>query len=56
MRSALLQSMMIALLLIPIIAAREASPLRGFKKALVWFLGFNLLYALALRFVYPSLS
>lgn len=56
MRSVLLQSMMLALLVIPIVAARDASPLLGLKKALVWFAGFNLLYALALRFVYPSLS
>jgi hypothetical protein len=29
---------------------------RGLKKALVWFVGFSLLYALALRFLYPRLS
>lgn len=56
MRSALLQSMMQALLLIRIIAAREASPLRGLEKALVWFTRSTLQYVLALRFVYPSLS
>lgn len=56
MRSLLLQSLMLALLVIPIIAARDARPLRGLKKALVWFVGFSLLYALALRFLYPRLS
>jgi hypothetical protein len=56
MRSPLLQSLLAALLLIPIVAARDPRPRRGLKKALVWFLGFILLYALALRFLYPRLS
>jgi hypothetical protein len=56
MRSLLLQSLMLAVLVIPIIAARDASPLRGLKKALAWFVGFSFLYTLALRFLYPHLS
>jgi len=56
MRSLLLQSLMLAILVIPIVAARDPRPLRGLKKALVWFLGFTLLYAVALRFIYPRLS
>ena len=56
MRSALLQSIMFALLLVPIVAARDASPLRGLKKALMWFVAFNVLYALALRLIYSRLS
>jgi hypothetical protein len=56
MRSLLLQSLMLAILAIPIVAARDPRPLRGLKKALVWFLGFTLLYAVALRFIYPRLS
>jgi hypothetical protein len=56
MRSLLLQSLMLAILVIPIIAARDARPLRGLKKALVWFVGFSILYGLALRFLYPHLS
>lgn len=56
MRSVLLQSLMLAVLVIPIIAARDARPLRGLKKALAWFVGFGLLYTLALRFLYPHLS
>jgi hypothetical protein len=55
-RSLLLQSLMLALLLIPIVAARDPRPRRGLKKAVVWFVGFSLLYAFALRFVYPRLS
>jgi hypothetical protein len=56
MRSLLLQSLMLALLLIPIMAARDARPRRGLKKALVWFAGFSLVYAVALRFLYSRLS
>ena len=56
MRSLLLQSLMLATLAIPIIAARDASPLRGLKKALVWFVGFSVWYTLALRFLYSRLS
>lgn len=56
MRSPLLQSLMLAMMLIPIIAARDASPLRGLKKAIVWFAWFSLFYVAALRFLYPRLS
>jgi hypothetical protein len=56
MRSLLLQSLMLAILVIPIVAARDPRPLRGLKKSLVWFLGFTFLYAVALRFIYPRLS
>ena len=56
MRSLLLQSLMLATLAIPIIAARDVRPLRGLKKALAWFVGFSLLYAVALRFLYSRLS
>jgi hypothetical protein len=55
MRTALLQSMMLALLVIPLAAARDPRPVRGLKKAVVWFVGFNLFYLLALRFIYPHL-
>ena len=56
MRCVLLQSLMLAILVIPILAARDASPLRGLKKALAWLVVFSLWYALALRFLYPRLS
>jgi hypothetical protein len=56
MRSLLLQSLLLALLVIPIVAARDPRPRRGLKKALVWLLGFSFLYAVALRFLYPRLS
>jgi hypothetical protein len=56
MRTFLLRSVIFALLTIPFIAAREHNPLRGLKKALALFIAFNVLYMLALRFIYPHLS
>jgi hypothetical protein len=56
MRSLLLQSLMLAILVIPILAARDVRPRRGLKKALVWFVAFSLVYTLALRFLYSRLS
>lgn len=56
MRDVLLRSMLVALIVIPLVAARDPNPVRGLKKAIAWFVGFNLLYMLALRFVYSQLS
>jgi hypothetical protein len=56
MRNLVLRSLMLALLTIPFIAAREPHPYRSLRKALLLFVGFNLLYMLALRFLYPVLS
>jgi hypothetical protein len=55
MRNGLLLSMLLALLVVPFVAARDPRPLRGLKKALAWFVGFNLFYLLALRFIYSRL-
>ena len=56
MRGALAQSILLALLLIPILAARDSNAVRGLKKAILWYVGFGLFYTLALRFIYPYLS
>lgn len=56
MRDFVLRSMLVALIVIPLVAAREPNPTRGLRKAILWFVGFNLLYMLALRFVYSRLS
>ena len=53
MRDLILRSMLIAVLVIPFIAARDPHPRRGLTKAVVWFVVFNLFYMLALRFLYP---
>lgn len=56
MKDTLLRSVMIAVLIIPFVAAREPHPMRALKKAVALFFGFNVLYMLALRFVYSHLS
>jgi hypothetical protein len=55
MRILLLVTALLAVLTIPIVAARDPNPVRGLKRALVLFLGFNLLYMFALRFIYSRL-
>lgn len=56
MRSLLAQSILFALIAIPILAARERSAVRGLKKALFIYVCFAIVYTLALRFIYPRLS
>lgn len=56
MRDLILRSILFSLLVIPFLAAREPQPRRALKKAVVWFVAFNLFYMLALRFLYPVLS
>jgi hypothetical protein len=52
---ALLMSVLFGMIAIPVLVAREANPRRGFQKVMVLTLVFNLLYLLAVRFVYPHL-
>lgn len=56
MRGVIVQSILLALMGIPILAARDQSAVRGLKKAIVIFAGFAVVYTLLLRFVYPHLS
>ena len=56
MRNLVLRSLILAMLPIPFIAARDPHPHRALRKALLLFVGFNVLYMLALRFLYPVLS
>lgn len=56
MRSILVQSILLALVAIPILAARDRSVVRGLKKALLLWVCFAILYTLALRFIYPHLA
>ena len=51
-----MQSILFALVTIPIFAARDRSVVRGLKKTLLLWVCFALLYTLALRFIYPHLS
>ena len=52
----LLLSVVIGMILIPILAARDANAQHGLKKTLLLVLVFNLLYLFALQFVYPHLT
>ena len=56
MRSILIQSVLVALIAIPILAAREKSAVRGFKKLILLYVSFGLFYTFALRFIYSRLS
>lgn len=56
MRNFILRSVLIALVLVPIVAARDPHPGRAIRKAILLFVAANVLYMLALRFLYPVLS
>ena len=53
MSKVILLSVLIGLVAIPVVVAREADARRGFRKVLVLILAFNLLYLLVIRYVYP---
>jgi len=52
----LLVSVIIAMIVVPILAARDESPKRGLQKTLFLIFLFNLFYLLAVRFLYPYLA
>ena len=54
MMKALLLSVLVAVVVIPIWAARDPIPMRALKRTLFLTLGFNLLYAFLTLVVYPS--
>lgn len=51
-----LLSVALALVILPLLAARDPNPWRGMKKALVWVLAFNLFFVFFLRVVVPRLG
>ena len=55
MKNSLLVSIILAMIVIPIVAARDPNPVRAIKKALLYSLAFAFVYLLAIRFVYPRL-
>lgn len=55
MANALLLSMLIATVGIPIWFARDARPRRGLRKTVGWFLAFLTAWVIALLFLYPRL-
>lgn len=56
MRSVIVQSILLALLAIPVVASRERNATRGLKKAVLLWLIFMLVYAFALRFIFPRVT
>jgi hypothetical protein len=48
-----LLSVLIALVTIPVLSARDRNQRRGLKRALFLVVAFNLFYMFALRFIYP---
>ena len=53
MGKAILLSVLVGIIAIPLWAARDPNPQRGFRKVLLLVFVFNLLYLLAIRFIYP---
>ena len=51
----LLFSVIIMMVAIPVLAARDPNPKRGLKKALLLVFAFNLFYLFAVRYIYPRL-
>jgi formate-dependent nitrite reductase membrane component NrfD len=44
------------LVVLPLLAARDAQPMRGLKKTVVWVAAFNLFFVFFLRVVIPRLG
>jgi hypothetical protein len=56
MQKLLLLSLLVAVIVIPSVAARDPDPRRGFKRVYFWFAAFSVGYVLALKFVYFRLG
>jgi hypothetical protein len=56
MKELVAQSVLIALVAIPLLAALDRRAARGLKLTLLFYVGFCVAYTLALRFIYPHLS
>ncbi len=55
MGKAILFSILVATIAVPMRAARDPSPVQGLRRAIVWMAGFNLLYLIAFIYIYPRL-
>jgi len=56
MQKLLLLSVLMATIAIPALAARDPIPRRGVKRAVLFFLVFNLCYLFGLLYIYPKLT
>jgi hypothetical protein len=56
MAKLVLMSALFAMAIIPAIAAKDRRPRRGLKVALLGVVVFNLVYLMALLFIYPKIA
>ena len=54
MQKLMLLSVLFAAIIIPVMAASDPLPQRGFKRALAYFLAFCFCYVLVLKFLYAK--
>lgn len=55
MRALLLNSILIATVVIPLVAARDRLPRRGLRHAIVWSIAYEAFYLVACIYLYPRL-
>ena len=55
MQKLLLISFLLATFVLPMRAARDPSPARGFRRAVLWIAAFNIAYVIAIVYVLPRL-
>ena len=55
MAKTLLLSIVVGMIAVPVLTARDRSPQRGLKRALILMALFNVAYILAVRYIYPHL-
>lgn len=51
----LLISILLSTMVLPMRAARDPSPARGFRKAMTWIVGVAACYMLGILYIYPRL-
>lgn len=56
MAKALLLSVLVALVVIPVLASRDRLPARALKRTILMVLAFNVLYAVGALVIYPRLG
>ena len=55
MAKLVLLSVVIGMIAVPIMMAREKNPRRGFQRLVLTIILFNLFYLFAVRFIYPRM-
>lgn len=52
----LLLSLLLATIALPMWAASDPSPLRGLRRAMLWLVGFNVFYLIAIIYIFPRVG